>query len=46
MLIYAGVLIGAGVDPRESCDMTMTCAITDDPDITKALQGFVEAYFV
>jgi hypothetical protein len=24
----------------------MTCAITDDPDITKALQGFVEAYFV
>jgi nitric oxide reductase NorQ protein len=46
MLIYAGVLIGSGVDPRESCDMTMTCAITDDPDITKALQGFVEAYFV
>ena len=46
MLIYAGVLIGSGVDPRESCGMTMTCAITDDPDITKALQGFVEAYFV
>lgn len=45
MLIYAGVLIGSGVSPRESCDMTMTRALTDDPDMEKALRGFVEAYF-
>lgn len=45
MLIYAGVLIGSGVNPRESCDMTMTRALTDDPDMAKALRGFVEAYF-
>lgn len=45
MLIYAGVLIGSGVDPRESCDMTMTRALTDDPDMEKALRGFIEAYF-
>ncbi len=45
MLIYAGVLIRDGVDPRESCDMTMTRALTDDPDMMLALRGFVEAYF-
>ncbi|WP_055134983.1 CbbQ/NirQ/NorQ/GpvN family protein [Pseudomonas corrugata] len=45
MLIYAGMLIGASVDPRQSCDMTMTSALTDDPDMAMALRGFVEAYF-
>ncbi len=45
MLIYAGILIRDGVDPRHSCDMTMTRALTDDPDMAKALRGFVEAYF-
>ena len=45
MLIYAGVLIGSGVDPRQSCDMTMTRALTDDPDMSAALRGFIEAYF-
>ena len=45
MLIYAGILIRDGVDPRDSCDMTMTRALTDDPDMAKALRGFVEAYF-
>jgi nitric oxide reductase NorQ protein len=45
MLIYAGVLIRDGVTPRESCEMTMTRALTDDPDMASALQGFVEAQF-
>lgn len=45
MLIYAGVLIASGLDPRESCEMTMTRALTDDPDMSKALRGFVDAYF-
>ena len=45
MLIYAGVLIRDGVTPRESCEMTMTRALTDDPDMASALRGFVEAQF-
>ena len=45
MLIYAGVLIRDGVDPRDSCDMTMTRALTDDSDLTQALRSFVEAHF-
>jgi nitric oxide reductase NorQ protein len=45
MLIYAGVLMGSGVSPRESCDMTMTRSLTDDPDMVAALRSFIEAYF-
>ncbi|MEO8935457.1 MAG: CbbQ/NirQ/NorQ/GpvN family protein [Burkholderiaceae bacterium] len=45
MLIYAGVLIRDGVAPRDSCDMTMTLALTDDPDMEAALRGFIDATF-
>ena len=45
MLIYAGVLIASGVEPRQSCDMTMTHVLTDDPDMARAIRGFVAAYF-
>lgn len=45
MLIYAGQLIASGVTPAESCDMTMADALTDDPQIAMALQGFVAAQF-
>src|SRR6218665_82980 len=45
MLIYAGLLIRDGVSPRDSCDMTMAHALTDDPDMASALQGFVAAQF-
>jgi nitric oxide reductase NorQ protein len=45
MLIYAGVLMRDGVSPRASCDMTMTRALTDDPDMATALRGFVDAAF-
>lgn len=45
MLIYAGILIRDGVDPRDSCDLTMTRPLTDDPDMARALRGFVEATF-
>ena len=31
MLIYAGILIRDGVAPRDSCEMTLTRALTDDP---------------
>lgn len=45
MLIYAAELIASGVTPAESCDMTMADALTDDPQIAMALQGFVAAQF-
>ncbi len=45
MLIYAAQLMASGVSPRESCDMTMADALTDDPQIAMALQGFVAAQF-
>ncbi|MCE9661809.1 MAG: AAA family ATPase [Burkholderiales bacterium] len=45
MLIYAAVLIRDGVSPHDSCEMTMTRALTDDPDMNAALRGFVDAAF-
>jgi nitric oxide reductase NorQ protein len=45
MLIYAGVLIRDGVSPHDSCGMTMTRSLTDDPDMAAALRGFVDAAF-
>jgi len=45
MLIYAGTLIRDGVDPHDSCDMTMTRALTDDPDMATALRGLIDATF-
>lgn len=43
MLIYAGILIRDGVSPAESCDMTMTRVLTDDPDMAAALRALVDA---
>lgn len=45
MLIYAGLLLRNGVSPTDSCDMTITLALTDDPDTTHALQKLVQAQF-
>jgi nitric oxide reductase NorQ protein len=45
MLIYAGQLIRTGTDPVEACKMMMTLPLTDDAEMLKALQGFIEAYF-
>lgn len=45
MLIYAAQLIASGVTPQESCAMTMTDALTDEPQVAMALQGFIAAQF-
>lgn len=45
MLIYAGILMRDGMSPHDSCEMTITRALTDDPDMARALQGFVAAQF-
>lgn len=43
LLIYAGVLITKGVDPRRACSVAFIQPITDDPDIQKALEEIVAA---
>lgn len=45
MLIYAGLLMRDGVSVHDSCDMTITSALTDDPDTAAALRQLVEAEF-
>jgi nitric oxide reductase NorQ protein len=45
MLIYAGRLIQSGTDPVAACKMMMTLPLTDDAEMLKALNGFIEAYF-
>lgn len=45
MLIYAGLLMRDGVSASDSCGMTITCALTDDPDTAQALKKLVQAQF-
>lgn len=45
MLIYAATLIRDGVEPRDACTMTLTNALTDDPDLAAALRDLVHASF-
>jgi len=43
LLIYAGVLIKRGVEPRRACEVAMIKPITDDFEIQKILQEIVSA---
>jgi nitric oxide reductase NorQ protein len=45
MLIYAGSLIGQGVEPVSACHVSLIKPITDDPDIRDALGAAVRACF-
>ena len=45
MLIYAGLLIQQGMDARESCEMTLVSALTDDAGLTQSLRALVDAHF-
>lgn len=45
MLVYAATLIRDGVEPRDACAMTLTHALTDDPDLAAALRDLVHASF-
>jgi nitric oxide reductase NorQ protein len=45
MLIYAGLLIKEGMDVRDSCEMTIVSALTDDADLTRSLRALVDAHF-
>jgi nitric oxide reductase NorQ protein len=43
LLIYAGVLIKRGVEPRRACEVAMIKPITDDVEIQKTLREIVSA---
>jgi nitric oxide reductase NorQ protein len=45
MLVYAAFLIRDGMLPADSCEMTLVQALTDDPDLTLALQALIKARF-
>ena len=43
LLIYAGVLVSQGVEPRRACEVAMIKPITDDLEIQKTLKEIISA---
>lgn len=43
LLIYAGYLIAGGIDPKRSCEISITHAITDDRDVQRAISEIVSS---
>ncbi|MEO5898963.1 MAG: CbbQ/NirQ/NorQ/GpvN family protein [Ilumatobacteraceae bacterium] len=42
LLIYAAQLIGGGIEPRRACDVAISRAISDDPDVQRAVAEIVD----
>ncbi len=45
LLVYAGQLIGKGIEPAAACTMTMVTPLTDDPDMRDTLDAAVQTFF-
>jgi nitric oxide reductase NorQ protein len=45
LLVYAGQLIGKGIDPLAACSMTLVRPLTDDPDMRDTLDAAVSTFF-
>ncbi|MDZ7751771.1 MAG: CbbQ/NirQ/NorQ/GpvN family protein [Gammaproteobacteria bacterium] len=45
LLIYAGQLIGKGIDPVAACQMALVRPLTDDPDMRDTLDAAVGTFF-
>ena len=45
LLVYAGQLIGKGIDAEAACSMTMVTPLTDDPDMRDTLNAAVQTFF-
>ena len=45
LLIYAGTLINAGIDPYEAVHHAIIEPVADDPDIKSSIDGIVQAIF-
>jgi len=44
-LVYAGSMIGAGLDPVTACQVAMVNPITDDIELAEAMMEIVQAHF-
>lgn len=44
LLVYAGQLIGSGVEAEAACRMTMVTPLTDDPDMRDTLNAAVQTF--
>jgi nitric oxide reductase NorQ protein len=45
MLVHAGQLMREGTAARVACDMALTQALDDDPELAQAVRDLVEAHF-
>jgi len=46
LLVYAGQMIGEGIEPALACSMTLVTPLTDDPDMRETLEAAVATFFV
>ena len=45
LLIYAGRLIGQGIEPRRACQVAVVWALTDDVDLQRSIEEVTSAIF-
>ena len=45
LLIYAGKLIGGGIDPRRACEAAVAQALTDDRELIRGIQEVISSIF-
>lgn len=43
LLVHAGLLIEAGIDPRSACEVTITQALTDDVELVGAINEMISS---
>jgi nitric oxide reductase NorQ protein len=45
LLVYAGRLMNAGLDPVEACMTTISSVVTDDPEMIRSVNDIISAFF-
>ena len=45
LLVYAAQLMGSGIAARRACTAAISCSLTDDPEMRRALDEMVESIF-
>ncbi len=43
LLVYAGLLLRGGLDPRRACELALAAPITDDPAVLEAITALIES---
>jgi nitric oxide reductase NorQ protein len=42
LLVYAGQLIVAGIEPRRACEVAIACGVSDDVDVQRAISDVID----